>query len=173
VETKKSLQKRCKEVGMEVAPIRVTSPEWARGPARIENGEIVLDEEKADVYSFESSEDSEGMAFELAALLRQRATERNAVGFANRYGLLWHGADDLGRGECREPLQEWWIEADRLNFVGALYQAIMDSKRRRIGEARSELAASVGHRLSVSAAGKRGLRPALHRGREHLSASHG
>jgi hypothetical protein len=43
--------------------------------------------------------------------------------------LLWHGADDVGGGGCREPLQEWWIEAGRLNLVGALYQAIMDSKR--------------------------------------------
>jgi hypothetical protein len=114
---------------MEVAPIRVLSPEWARGPARIENGEIVLDEEHAEVYWFESPEDSERMAFDLAALSRQGATERTAVGFADRYGLLWHGADDLGGGECREPLREWWIEAGRLNLVGALYQAIMDSRR--------------------------------------------
>jgi hypothetical protein len=39
---------------MEVAPIRVWSPAWAKGPARIENGEIVLDEERADVYTFKS-----------------------------------------------------------------------------------------------------------------------
>jgi hypothetical protein len=81
------------------------------------------------VYRFESHEVSEMMAFDLAALSRQGATERNAVEFADRYGLLWHDADDLGSGECREPLQEWWIEASRLNLVGALYQAIMDSRR--------------------------------------------
>jgi hypothetical protein len=114
---------------MEVAPIRVLSPEWARGPARIENGEIILDEERAEVYAFGSPQDSERMALDLAALLRQGAAQRDAVGFADRYGLLWHGADDLGSGECREPLEEWWIEAGRLNLVGALYQAIMDSKR--------------------------------------------
>ena len=114
---------------MEVAPIRVLSSAWARGPARIENGESVMDEERAEVYAFGSPEDSERMALDLAALLRQGATERKAVGFADRYGLLWHGVDDLGSGECREPLQEWWIEADRLNLVGTLYQAIMDSKR--------------------------------------------
>jgi hypothetical protein len=117
------------EVWMEVAPIRVLSSEWARGPARIENGEIILEEERADVYTFKSPEDSERMAFDLAALSRQGATERAAVGFADRYGLLWHGADDLGSGGFREPLQEWWIEAGRLNLVGALYQAIRDSKR--------------------------------------------
>jgi hypothetical protein len=117
------------EVGMEVAPIRVLSPAWAKGPARIENGEIALDEERAEVYKFKTPEDSERMAFDLAALSRQGSTESDAVGFAGRYGLLWHGADDLGSGECREPLQEWWIEAGRLNFVGALYQAIVDSKR--------------------------------------------
>ena len=114
---------------MEVAPIRVLSSEWARGPTRIENGEIVLDEERAEVYTFKSPEDSERMALDLAALSRQGATEKDAVGFAVRYGLLWHGADDVGGGGCREPLQEWWIEAGRLNLVGALYQAIMDSKR--------------------------------------------
>ena len=114
---------------MEVAPIRVLSSEWARGPTRIENGEIVLDKERAEVYTSKSPEDSERMAFDLAALSRQGATEGDAVGFAVRYGLLWHGADDVGGGGCREPLQEWWIEAGRLNLVGALYQAIMDSRR--------------------------------------------
>jgi hypothetical protein len=129
VKTKKALQKRCREVEMEVAPIRVLSSKWARGPTRIENDEIVLDEERAEVYTFKSPEDSERMALDLAALSRQGATEKDAVDFAVRYGLLWHGADDVGGGGCREPLQEWWIEAGRLNLVGALYQAIMDSKR--------------------------------------------
>jgi hypothetical protein len=116
------------EVGVEFFPTRVLSPKWVKGRARIENGEIVLDEERAEEYAFETPESSEQMAFDLAALSRQEATEGDAVRFAGRYGLLWHGADDVGGG-CREPLEEWWVEAGRLNLVGALYQAIVDSKR--------------------------------------------
>lgn len=102
---------------------------WAKGRAWVENGEIVLDEDRATRYEFKSPEDSERMAFELAALPWHTRDEREAKGFVGRWGLLWHGAQDLGSGECREPLDDWWVEAGRLNFVGALYQTILNSKR--------------------------------------------
>jgi hypothetical protein len=34
-----------------------------------------------------------------------------------RYGLLWHGKDELGTGNCRECLDDWWQEAEKLSSV--------------------------------------------------------
>jgi len=107
----------------------VWSPRWVRGSAQIENGEIVLDGDRATTYAFGSPADSERMAFDLASLSRHIGDERAALGFARRWGLLWHGADDLGSGTCRESLHEWWVEAGVLNQVGVFYQTIVDSKR--------------------------------------------
>jgi hypothetical protein len=113
---------------MEIAPISVVGVTWAKGRARVENGEIVLDENRAEEYEFRGPEDSERMAFDLAVLAR--GGEKEAVSFAGRYGLLWHGWDDLKRnGECRESLQAWWAETGRLYLVGLFYDALMKSKR--------------------------------------------
>jgi hypothetical protein len=115
---------------MEIAPISVVGRTWANGRARVENGEIVLAKDRAGPYEFRRPEDSEQMAFDLAALARHKGDEREAVRFASHYGLLWHGWDDLVRsGECRESLDDWWREASRLDFVGALYQNIWKSRR--------------------------------------------
>lgn len=115
---------------MEIAPVSVVGATWAKGQARVENGEIVLDRDRAKEYEFKKPEESERMAFDLAALVRHVGNEREAKSFAGRYGLLWHGWEDLERGgECRESLEDWWREAGRLYFVGALYQSIWKSKR--------------------------------------------
>jgi hypothetical protein len=119
---------------MEIAPVTVLSPVWARGRARVENGQIILDEARAEEYGFENPEASERMAFDLAALSRHQGDEnlgdeKQVVSFVRRYGLLWHGADDLGSGECRESVQDWWVETGRLNFVGFFYQTLMESNR--------------------------------------------
>jgi len=127
------------EVGLELIPVRTLSPGWAKGRARVQNGELVLDEGRAVDYIFHSPEESERMAFDLAALSShigdETAAEKEAVSFAGRWGLLWHGADDLGSGKCRESLQDWLIEAERLNEAGVLYQSILASKRDGSAEA--------------------------------------
>src|SRR5215203_1974333 len=114
---------------MEITPIRVEGLSWARGPARIEHGTIILDRARAEEYEFLNPELSERMAFELAGLPWHRRDEREVVRFVRRYGLLSHSADDLKRGEDRESLEDWWREATTLHFVGAFYQNLMDSKR--------------------------------------------
>jgi hypothetical protein len=127
---------------MEFAPIRMLSPAWARGRARVENGEIVLDEDRADRYGFETPEESERMAFDLAAL--PYGDEKAAVSFAGRWGLLWHGADDLVGGKCQESLQDWWVEAGRLRFVVKMYLAIQDAKRKDSAKPVQDLIRSLG-----------------------------
>lgn len=116
---------------MEVAPVTVLSPVWARGRARVENEEIILDEARAEKYGFENPEASELMAFDLAVLSLHPGDKKEVVSFVGRYGLLWHGADDLGIGECRESLQDWWAESARLYLVGLFHDALMKSKRNK------------------------------------------
>lgn len=113
---------------MELSPVRVLGLRWMKGPAKVEGGEIVLDSDRAEPYEFLNPQASENMAFELAALPWHRRDEKEVVRFVRRYGLLSHGADDLERGENRESLEDWWREATALNFVGAFYQNLMDSK---------------------------------------------
>jgi hypothetical protein len=120
---------------MEVLPIGVGGPTWANGRARVENGEIILDKNRYEEYEFNSPEDSEQMAFDLAALSlhpddeRKVLDEREVLSFVGRYGLLWHGAHDLKSGECRESLEDWWREVGRLYLVGLFHNALMKSKR--------------------------------------------
>lgn len=114
---------------MEIAPVSVVGATWAKGQTRVENGEIILEKGRAEEYEFKSPEESERMAFDLAALVRHVGDEREAKSFAGRHGLLWHGWDDLKNGECRESLEDWWREAGRLYFAGALYYNIWKSKR--------------------------------------------
>lgn len=113
---------------MEIAPVRMLSPVWAKGPAEIKNGEIILDEGRAEEYGYSTPEQSEQMTFDLAVIGAGGPDEKEVSTFVRRYGLLFHGANDLGSGECRESLQDWWTEAGRLNFVGAFYQTIQDAK---------------------------------------------
>jgi hypothetical protein len=56
-----------------------------------------------------------------------RPDPRDAKAFAWRNGLLWHGADALGSGQCRESLDDWWVASGKLFFVGAFYQNLVDS----------------------------------------------
>lgn len=104
---------------VEVAITLVQHPEWARGKARIEGQEIVLDESKADTYWLYESERAEQMAFDLAAMAPRRSGRdpQQVKAFVQRYGLLWHGPDKLSSGECREPLADWWLAAENLHTV--------------------------------------------------------
>ena len=103
-------------------------PFWARGAARIEDHEIVLDEERAQTYYLFESTD---LLFDLADLTADSANPdpRNALTFARRYGLLWHGNKDLGSEKCRESLEEWWEEADTLAATTDLYVRLKYSVR--------------------------------------------
>ena len=110
---------------MEITPISVVGKTWAKGRARVENGEIVLDKDRAEEYEFRRPEDSERMAFDLAALVQHKGDEREAKSFAGRHGLLWHGGEDLeSSGECRESLGDWWREGGAMSCVGGLYENI-------------------------------------------------
>lgn len=99
-------------------------PEWAKGPARIVGDEIVLDEDRAERYLL-----GEALYVEFALEDLDEDYPQSAVAFARRYGLLWHGADSLGTGECRERLSDWWDIAYELHFVLTLYRNVQESLR--------------------------------------------
>jgi hypothetical protein len=101
-------------------------PSWARGPARIVGDEVVLDEDRAQQsYIYEPAD----LMFELADLAADWDSRdtRDVLAFVRRNGLLWHVAEDLGTGECREPLSEWWIESRTLAVLMNLYADLKDS----------------------------------------------
>jgi len=103
-------------------------PAWARGPARIEGDDIVLDESRAEeYYLFEPTD----LMFDLADLAADPANPdpRGALAFVRRYGLLWHGKEALGSGECREPLGDWWRESYVLAVTADLYVRLKESAR--------------------------------------------
>jgi hypothetical protein len=101
---------------------------WVRGPARIEdnNYEIVLDEDRAERYMLYQNS---GLLFDLAGLGEGENRPREALAFVRRYGLLRHGAQDLGSGQCRESLEIWFEAIDYLRFAMALYQSLRESMR--------------------------------------------
>jgi hypothetical protein len=81
--------------------------------------EIVLDEDKAELYNIQATTDVE---FALERL--DEDDPESAVAFAERYGLLWHGAGELGTGECRERLDDWWRVSREMFVVINLYRAL-------------------------------------------------
>jgi len=99
-------------------------PQWIRGLARIEGEEIVLDEGRAETYYIHGPE---ALLFDLAALVPSRPDfkTQDAVRFARRHGLLWHGPESVGSGECRESLEAWWYAAARLSVIIRLYEKLM------------------------------------------------
>ena len=107
-------------------------PLWARGPARIvgdvPEGEIVLDEDRAETYYMYSTTD---ISFEFAFLSEglNRQNTDSLLAFVRRYGLLWHGADELGTGKCRESLMDIWVESRILALLILMYVNISDAVR--------------------------------------------
>lgn len=103
-------------------------PQWIKGPARIEGGEIVLDAGRAETYYIHGPED---LLSDLAALVPSRPDfrTRDAVRFVRRHGLLWHGPEAVDRGECREALDQWWHVGARLSLTITLYQRLLEGVR--------------------------------------------
>ncbi len=91
---------------------------WLRGKARYEAGWIVL--EAPDEYSM--IEEVGGATFALAGIHEPA----DAVAFAERYGLLWHGP---GADELRESFARWQEEAARLLFLMECYQQVYRAQR--------------------------------------------
>jgi hypothetical protein len=87
-------------------------PQWARGPAHIVGDEVVLDEDRAEIYGIHERA-KEHNFLELAELAwgRNQFDPRAISSFVRRNGLLWHGAEEVGSGECRESLEDWRYEA--------------------------------------------------------------
>lgn len=115
--------------GREVAPI---SQYWVRGPSYIDPAsiEVVLYEDRADTSYID---DGEGLLFDLAGL-GDGDKMQNVVAFVRRYGLLWHGPEDLGSGKCRESLEDWFEAVGTLRFTMALYKSIREYEHSGTGD---------------------------------------
>ena len=97
-------------------------PEWVRGPARIVEGEIILDEHRAERYIPDSLDQA---IFELGA----SSGYQDLRAFVRRYGLLWHGPDSLGTGGCREPVSTWKQAVQEAATVVLLYMRLKEANR--------------------------------------------
>jgi hypothetical protein len=99
-------------------------PFWARGPARIEGegvgAEVVLDEDRAETYFMHGTKDL-SLEFAYLATDKTRFDFDNLLVFVRRYGLLWHGAEDLGTGNCRESVKDIWVESAMLSVIVRMY----------------------------------------------------
>lgn len=102
-------------------------PHWAKGPARVEGGYVILDEGRADPYFLFEPTD---LVFDLLDVYDSDGLDPKAVTrFARRYGLLYHGMSDLGTGHCREPLDRWYEDLANFNLVARLYMGLVESVR--------------------------------------------
>lgn len=97
-------------------------PEWVRGPARIVDGEIILDEERAERYLPDKLDRA---IFELGA----SSDYQDFRAFVRRYGMLRHGPDSLGTGECREPVSTWKQAVQEAATVVLLYMRLKEADR--------------------------------------------
>ena len=88
---------------------------------------MILDKDCAEpYYIFEPT----GLLIDLASIGAENWLTRDPRGilaFVRRYGLLWHGAVDLGTGKCRESLSKWWYEAADIMWMLDLYKRLMES----------------------------------------------
>ncbi|MCA1729908.1 MAG: hypothetical protein LC751_11035, partial [Actinobacteria bacterium] len=90
--------------------------------ARIADGEVVLDEERAERYTPHNIDQA---IFELAAA----SDYQDLRAFVRRYGLLWHGPDSLGTGECRESVSDWQTAVYEAATVVLLYMRLREAAR--------------------------------------------
>jgi hypothetical protein len=100
-------------------------PRWAKGPARVENGRVTLDEARAVPYFIFEPPD---LVFDLLDVYDpEHPAPEAVVRFVRRYGLLHHGGADLGSGNCSESLDQWQAELASLNLVARLYVDLLES----------------------------------------------
>ena len=97
-------------------------PEWVRGPARIEDGAVVLEEGRAQGYALR---DVDQVILELAAL---RSPE-DVVSFVGRHGLLVRGPTSYRAGKGREPLDDWTHAVRHAYLTTGLYRALREAAR--------------------------------------------
>jgi len=130
-------------------------PLWARGPAKVIGDEVVLDESRAEEYPMAVTADSKDLVLQLAHMAADwdNRDPRDIVTFVRRNGLLWHGARDLGTGECRESLSKWWEEARLIAVLLSLYndvvRATANSPTQYLREALGELVGFYGAELDA------------------------
>lgn len=113
---------------------------WHRGPARLEEDEIVLDTERAEEY-VAGSDELAALPFDLANLRRPT----DVLGFVRRYGLLWTPPrsqsferafrpladlrgdlvhDDAPPRRAAEPIADYMDAADDLAWILSLYRLL-------------------------------------------------
>jgi hypothetical protein len=72
------------------------------------------------------------LMFDLAGVAAGWRTRdvRGILAFVRRYGLLRHGAEQLGTGNCREPVSAWRDEAARMYWIMDLYVRLKEAEAR-------------------------------------------
>jgi hypothetical protein len=66
--------------------------DWVRGRAHVADGEIILQTSEAKAYALGQLDN---LPLDLASL--DEGDPQQIVAFVRRYGLLWHGPDELGK----------------------------------------------------------------------------
>jgi hypothetical protein len=111
--------------------LRVAPMEWLRGPAKLDDGWIELDRERARRYTpFAEA----GLMYDLAAIRRPP----DALAFVQRYGLLHHGPDAQ---DSRERFADFESAALELSNTIGIYNLIRRAVRgeQDSGDAMSQL----------------------------------
>ncbi|MGC9974405.1 MAG: hypothetical protein ABSC36_03300, partial [Gaiellaceae bacterium] len=107
-------------------PISPPGLKWVRGPASLKDGYVCIDAERAEPY-FIAPESAAAVLEDLAGVM----VPREAVQFAERFGLLRHGS---GSASLREPFSEWREAGAALRAVLYLYSALLRSTEWADGE---------------------------------------
>ena len=84
---------------------------WWRGPAHIEDGYVVLDDDEVEWYWHLGADES--VAFDLAGI----DSPDQIVEFVARWGLLWSGPQPPYTESLREPVSHWLSAAATLKEI--------------------------------------------------------
>jgi hypothetical protein len=102
-------------------------PHWAKGPARVEDGYVVLDEARARSYYIYEDDD---LLFDLLDIYRPHTlAPSEVVSFVRRHGLLYHGDSEVGSGGCRESLDQWHDDLSYLNLAAGVYMDLVEAEK--------------------------------------------
>jgi predicted nucleic acid-binding Zn ribbon protein len=104
---------------------------WVRGPARVVDDEVVLDEERAEKYYIHQPDDLLPDLAGLWGVLHDPRPKlnREVLRFVRRHGLLWHGPEEVGSGECRESLQDILTASGKIRDAALLYEALVEAMK--------------------------------------------